>query len=248
MVQGKNGRREIQLNKTENYERVTFNHPFGRKVVELLPGNIGYIRLYHVSNVDELDTAFNKLQDTKGLIIDLRGGNAPYNYRFPGDMRSILINRLIKDPFERRSFQTLYHFSDGSDVDAKGDYKTYYFPDRNSSKIFYEKPVIIITSSRQQSYGEGVLQILQSAKRVTYVGSATVGTNGGMSAVRLPDGGELTFTKDYALNPNGKPFHGIGVIPDVKIEPTIQGIRARKDEVLEKAIQVLNQKIKIEKN
>ncbi len=111
MVQGKNGRREIQLNKTENYERVTFNHPFGRKVVELLPGNIGYIRLYHVSNVDELDTAFNKLQDTKGLIIDLRGGNAPYNYRFPGDMRSILINRLIKDPFERRSFQTLYHFS-----------------------------------------------------------------------------------------------------------------------------------------
>lgn len=69
-----------------------------------------------------------------------------------------------------------------------------------------------------------------------------------MSAVRLPDGGELTFTKDYALNPNGKPFHGIGVIPDVKIEPTIQGIRARKDKVLEKAIQVLNQKIKIEKN
>lgn len=79
---------------------------------------------------------------------------------------------------------------------------------------------------------------------MTFVGSATVGTNRGMAPIKLPDGGGLTFTQVYMSQQDGKPFHGIGILPDVKIEPTIQLIRARKDEVLEKAIETLNRKIK----
>ena len=71
---------------------------------------------------------------------------------------------------------------------------------------------------------------------MTFVGSATVGTNRGMAPIKLPDGGGLTFTQVYMSQQDGKPFHGIGILPDVKIEPTIQLIRARKDEVLEKAL------------
>ena len=47
----------------------------------------------------------------------------------------------------------------------------------------------------------------------------------------------------YVSQQDGKPFHGIGIVPDVKVEPTVQGIRTRKDEVLEMAVTTLNKKI-----
>jgi C-terminal processing protease CtpA/Prc len=243
LVQGKNGKKEIKLKKTEDIQDVASTHPFDKKIIELLPNNIGFIRLYHVRNVLELDSALSKFKNTRGLIFDLRGGNAPLNYRFPGDMRTILIDRLVEQPFERKGTQLIYQFTDGEPVQAKVSYSGYYFPD-TSGKNFYDKPIVVITTSRQQSYGEGIFQILQAAGRVTFVGSPTAGTNGGMADIKLPDGGGLTFTQVYLSQQDGKPFHGVGIVPDVSIEPTIRGIRNRKDEVLEKAIETLNKKIK----
>jgi C-terminal processing protease CtpA/Prc len=46
------------------------------------------------------------------------------------------------------------------------------------------------------------------------------------------------------LTPDGSNFHGVGIVPEVRVEATIKGIRERKDEVLEKAIETLNKKIK----
>lgn len=42
------------------------------------------------------------------------------------------------------------------------------------------------------------------------------------------------------LTPDGSETQRIGIVPDIKIEPTIKGIRAGKDEVLEKAIELIN--------
>ncbi|MEX2234626.1 MAG: S41 family peptidase [Cyclobacteriaceae bacterium] len=224
LVQNKNGKKQVRVEKTAEVQRVTTNHPFGRKLVEILPGNIGYIRLYHIPNLAILDSAFRRLKDTRGLIFDLRGGNAPYNYQFPADMRTVLIDRLVKDPFERKGTRYIYQLSDdGLPVSATGGMSSYFFPDKSSNKVFYDNPIVVITSSRQQSYGEGIFQILQAAKRVSFVGSATVGTNGGMATIKLPDGGGLTFTQVYLSQQDGKPFHGVGILPDVKIEATIQG-------------------------
>jgi C-terminal processing protease CtpA/Prc len=243
-VIGKNGKKNVRLKKSDDVQQATTIHPFGRKLIELLPGNIGYIRLYHIPTLAVLDSAFTRFKDTRGLILDLRGCNAPYNYKFNADMRKVLVDRLVKDPFERSSFRIFYHFTDDNlPVNAAGDQIVFYFPD-SSGKPFYDKPVVIITSSRQQSYGEGVLQILQAAKRVTFVGSPTVGTNGGMEPIKLPDGGMVTFTMMYTYQPQKTPFHGVGIIPDVRIEPTINGIKTRKDEVLDKAIETLKKKIK----
>ena len=243
-IQNKNGKKDVQIKKQTHVQKVTTIHPFGRNLVELLPGNIGFIRLYHIPNLESLDSAFRELKNTRGLIFDLRGGNAPYNYRFPADMRTVLIDRLVKEPFERRGGNYIYTFTDGGlPISAKGKYSSFYFPDSSGKKLFYDKPIVVITSSRQQSYGEGIFQILQAAKRVTFVGSPTVGTNGGMAIVKLPDGGTVSFTMVYVSQQDGKPFHGIGIVPDVKVEPTVQGIRTRKDEVLEMAVTTLNKKI-----
>ncbi len=40
--------------------------------------------------------------------------------------------------------------------------------------------------------------------------------------------------------PDGKETQRIGIIPDLEISPTIAGVRAGKDELLDKAIEIIS--------
>ena len=42
--------------------------------------------------------------------------------------------------------------------------------------------------------------------------------------------------------PDGKETQRIGIVPNVEVKPTIEGIKLGKDEVLEKAIEVINKR------
>ena len=42
------------------------------------------------------------------------------------------------------------------------------------------------------------------------------------------------------LTPDGKETQRIGIVPDVEVKPTIKGFREGKDEVLLKAIEMIN--------
>lgn len=53
----------------------------------------------------------------------------------------------------------------------------------------------------------------------------------------------VSFTGMLALKHDGSRHHGVGIAPTVPIAPTAVGIAAGKDEVLEKAVQVLQFKL-----
>jgi C-terminal processing protease CtpA/Prc len=40
--------------------------------------------------------------------------------------------------------------------------------------------------------------------------------------------------------PDGRETQRIGIVPDIEIKPTIEGLKLKRDEVLEKAIEVIN--------
>lgn len=42
------------------------------------------------------------------------------------------------------------------------------------------------------------------------------------------------------FHPDGTETQRIGIVPDIEVKPTIEGIKNRRDEVLEKAIEVIN--------
>ena len=39
--------------------------------------------------------------------------------------------------------------------------------------------------------------------------------------------------------PDGKDTQRIGIVPDIKVKPTIEGVKVKKDELLEKAIEII---------
>lgn len=42
--------------------------------------------------------------------------------------------------------------------------------------------------------------------------------------------------------PDGKETQRIGIVPHIELKPTIQGVKERRDELLEKAVETINSK------
>ena len=72
------------------------------------------------------------------------------------------------------------------------------------------------------------------------VGSTATGADGNISEIYLRGGIFSYISGIGVLNLDGSETQRVGIIPDVKMEPTIKGIRAGKDEVLDKAIELIN--------
>lgn len=75
---------------------------------------------------------------------------------------------------------------------------------------------------------------------VTVIGSTTAAADGNVSAITLPGGISTMISGIGVLYPDGTETQRKGIRIDYEIKPTIQGIKAGKDELLEKAIQIIN--------
>ena len=73
------------------------------------------------------------------------------------------------------------------------------------------------------------------------IGSTTAGASGGMAKINLPGNIETNITFVGTYYPDGTETQRIGIIPDIEVKPTIKGIRDGRDEVLEKAIQLIQE-------
>ncbi len=72
---------------------------------------------------------------------------------------------------------------------------------------------------------------LKTICNATLIGSPTAGANSYFVNYHIP--GHLR------LGLRGMPIERAGIQPDIKIQPTIQGIQAGRDEALERAIKFL---------
>lgn len=101
-------------------------------------------------------------------------------------------------------------------------------------------PRVFLTDGRAISYAESMLGYVADLKLGRLVGGPTAGTNGNVATFEVPSGFSIAFTGMRVTHHDGQtPFHLTGVRPDVAIEPTIAGLRAGRDEVLEKGLELL---------
>jgi carboxyl-terminal processing protease len=98
---------------------------------------------------------------------------------------------------------------------------------------------VILTAPNTLSTAEDFLVPLDYAGRALLVGEPTAGSTGDPVNVRLPGGAILRVRSKRDTYPDGRELVGRGIEPDIVVHPTVAGIRANRDEVLEKAIEVL---------
>lgn len=96
-----------------------------------------------------------------------------------------------------------------------------------------------LIDERAASSPEMSAMLLKSANGTVLIGGKTTGANGTQAKFWLPGGIEGRYSQTIIQWPDGRDVQGRGVAPDIEMAPTIEGVRAGRDEVLEKALQYL---------
>lgn len=194
---------------------------------KILKDSIYYLNLDQIS-MSEIDSLMPELVSCKGLICDLRG--------YP-KFNSELLNHLLilKDTVDNwmKIPQIVYPDRKRIEFSSQGWQMA-----PRSPQI--KAPVVFITDENAISYTESVLLIVKHYNLATIVGQPSAGTNGSINSINLPNGFQLNFTGMKVTNGDGSRHFGVGVLPDVYVEKTIEGVLKGRDEFLEKAIEILN--------
>jgi C-terminal processing protease CtpA/Prc len=81
--------------------------------------------------------------------------------------------------------------------------------------------------------------MLDGLENVTLVGEPTTGSTGMPLSIALPGGGSARIVTKHDTYPDGREFLGVGIQPDVFVEPTVADLMAGRDGMLEEALMVL---------
>jgi C-terminal processing protease CtpA/Prc len=84
------------------------------------------------------------------------------------------------------------------------------------------------------------LEVVESFHLGEIVGGTTAGTNGNANLFALPGGYQFMWTGMKVVKDDGSPLHGVGIRPTVPVAMTRNGVAAGKDEVLERALDVVS--------
>lgn len=101
----------------------------------------------------------------------------------------------------------------------------------------YKGRVILLVNESTQSNPEFQAMAFQSCPQTLTIGSPTSGADGDIVWIPLP--GQITcFSGIGVLYPDGTQTQTVGVRLDVEVLPTVEGLQAGRDEVLERALEL----------
>ena len=197
-----------------------------RPLTTILPSDILY--LYMGSSIGEKVPQEIK---EKGVIIDLRSyphknieGYWEYEYLYPNSTEfAILTVGSITHP-------GLFTFKE---IVKTG----------KNNKNYYRGPKVILVNEITQSQAEYMTMKYRCSPNTIVMGSQTAGADGNIIFTRLPGNLCAIFTGLGVYYPDKSETQQIGIVPDIEVKSTIQGIREGRDEVLEAAIDYINKKV-----
>jgi C-terminal processing protease CtpA/Prc len=107
------------------------------------------------------------------------------------------------------------------------------------AKPHFAGKIVILVDETSQSQSEYTSLAFRSVPGAIVVGSTTAGADGDISEIRLPGGLSTVFSGIGVFYPDKRPTQRVGIVPDVVVIPTLAGIRAGRDAVLEKALRLI---------
>lgn len=164
---------------------------------------IGYIqhRIYSDRSPSEMRLAVDELleQGADRFIIDLRGN--------PGGPVTAVVE--VTDLWVRESPIMLEEKADGSE-------KRF---DATSGAVVDDEPVLIIVDGGTASASEIFAGALRDHGRATLIGEQTFGKGSVQVIHVLPDSSSMHITNALWFTPDGHRINGVGLTPDIVIEP-----------------------------
>ncbi len=104
-------------------------------------------------------------------------------------------------------------------------------------------PLVVLQNGGSASASEIVAGALKDHQRATIIGETSFGKGTVQEVIPLKHGGNLKLTIAKWFTPNGTDINEVGIEPDIEVENTIEDFENNLDPQMDKAIEVLKEKI-----
>lgn len=200
-----------------------------RALYRQLRHRIGYIEVTGFGQEVErdFDQAMQRLQETRGLILDLRNNGG-------GFVNSVL--QIASYFFPEQTNLGEFISRDGRST------KRY----TGLARLLYRAPVIILVGSRTASGAEILAAAMQERQRAVIIGTheSTCGCLLGVSqTIRLADGGRLNISDTDFRTAQGRRIEGRGIRPDLRADIRAADLLREIDQPLLAALDQLGRRI-----
>ncbi|TXE13817.1 peptidase S41 [Seonamhaeicola algicola] len=211
----------------KRYKFKEFNYKWKKEndKFKILDGNIGYVNMGTIK-IKEVPNIMDSLMATKAIIFDVRNYPKGTLYSISNYLTSTQRD-FYKVTYPDLDYPGKFIWRDGRRCGKNGELK-------------YKGKVILLVNEKSQSHAEFTAMCLQTGDNVTTIGSQTSGADGNVSKFNMVGGYKTKISGIGIFYPDKTEAQRKGVKVDVEIEPTIQGIIQGKDEVLEKAIEFID--------
>lgn len=193
---------------------------------EMKADKVGYIQVagFEEVTLKQFEEALDDLnkQGMKGLVIDLRS-NPGGNLSTVCDMVDLILSEGTIVSIE----------------DRNGNGEVYKAKKKDKLNV----PLVVMINGYSASASEIFAGAVKDHELGTLVGTTTYGKGIVQNIYSLGDGTSLKITSSEYFTPNGTNIHGVGIKPDVEIEYEYDENNPEKDNQLEKAIEVLKERI-----
>ena len=196
---------------------------FGFKAVA---GNLPYVYAATIQSTD-LDSIKAKFKNPKGMIIDLR--SYPYEffaYSFSEWLKPVVSPFVVTYGINLNlpgMVQMKDTISNGSDTGPH-----------------FSGKLVIIVNTETISRAEFTAMAFSTVPGAVVIGDTTAGADGDISSIILPGNIDTWFSGLGILYPDGTETERRGIKIDKYVRPTIEGIKNRRDELLDYAISIIN--------
>ena len=198
--------------------------------LQRLDDNILYVSAGSLG-MEDLEPMKEQLGSARALILDMRG------YTGRVSIHSLL-EKLSPAPVSFAGFSL-------PNMETPGEFNWEPLPpiDLEHDPALFAGPIAILVDETVQSAAEYATMGLQSLPGSFVVGSTTAGADGNVTQFSLPGGLFTAFSGIGVFYPDKTPTQQVGVRIDFPVYPTVEGVRAGRDEQLDVAIEQLNSRL-----
>jgi len=214
---------EVILKRTMAYPRYVRPTP----VFSVLSEGFGYMDLERLT-IPEVDKAFETIKNTPAVIFDMRG--------YPQGTAWSIAPRLAEKKTIVAKFQRPEVHGIRTEHPSLCVFDQTIEP---AEKWRYAGKVVVLINEEAISQAEHTCLFFEATAGATFIGSPTNGANGDVTMAILPGGITMSFTGHDVRHADGRQLQRVGIQPHILVRPTIAGIRAGRDEVLERAVSFL---------
>ncbi len=208
-------------------------------------GRVAYIRVpsWNDPRFQERALAFlEEFEEADGLVIDVRrnnGGSSPVRF-VSALMERAWLWWAESTPMEFALFAYFAESGRSGFGDFERPHMAWPASRQEADSVFLGRIAILVDEGCHSACEDFVMPFKDNG-RATIVGRATAGSTGQPYYGSLGDRMGVAVGAKREYWPDGSPFEGVGIAPDVAVEPTVADLRAGRDVELEAALELLGQ-------